>query len=117
MIKCMGPQMQFEDVGTMPARVLFSHSRVGAGMPFEPLGEASLTPEGPAAGGRGSAAAPQLHHVFQLGRDVPVVHQFLRAVLVGHVAPARAAGEGMSVTALAQGPAKLRCESPQSGQT
>jgi len=45
-----------------------------------------------AAGGRAAAAAPQLHHVFQLGRDVPVVHQFLRAVLVGHVAPARAAG-------------------------
>ena len=39
-----------------------------------------------------AAAAPQLHHVFQLGQDVPVVHQFLRAVLVGHVAPGRAAG-------------------------
>ncbi len=45
-----------------------------------------------AGGGRVGATAPQLHHVFQLGRDVPVVHQFLRAVLVGHVAPARAAG-------------------------
>ena len=45
-----------------------------------------------AGGGRSMAAAPQLHHVFQLGRDVPVVHQFLRAVLVGHVTPARAAG-------------------------
>ena len=40
----MRAQMQFEDVGTMPARVLFSHSRVGAGAPFEPLGEASLAP-------------------------------------------------------------------------
>ena len=93
----LASQMQFEDVGTMPARVLFSHSRVGAGAPFEPLGEASLVPpEGlPAGLGRVAAMAPQLHHVFQLGRDVPVVHQFLRAVLVGHAAPARAAGEAV----------------------
>jgi len=51
-------QMQFEDVGTMPARVLFSHSRVGAGAPFEPLGEASLAPSDGAASFRDIGSKP-----------------------------------------------------------
>ena len=84
-------QMQFPDAESVPARVRFSHSRVAAGAPFEPLGEASLAPEG-GGGPAARLAAPQLHHVFQLGRDVPVVHQFLRAVLADHLMPARAAG-------------------------
>ena len=83
--------MQFPDADSMPGRVRFSHSRVAAGVPFEPLDEAFLAPEAGDPAGR--AALTQLHHVFQLGRDVPVVHQFLRAVLVGHLAPTRSAGE------------------------